>query len=77
LCLNLNGLVDPRTADITKLENKIRPIGSGLYEAEMIQGVIDRGYKGSVGILDHRHDLDSEVALRANLEGLRRVIGER
>lgn len=73
-CLNLNGMIDPEDADITKLENKIRPIGSGQYESKMIEVVKQSGYSGPIGILDHRNDLDTEVALSRNIDGLQGLL---
>ena len=37
----------------------------------MLQTLIDSGYSGPIGILDHRNDTDSKIALKANLEGLK------
>jgi len=68
LCLNLNGMVSPDEFDVKQQQNKIRP-GSGKYERDMIMDVVLSGYLGPVGILDHRNDLDSEVALTQNLQG--------
>jgi len=34
----------------------------------------DIGYKGPIGILDHRDELDAEQSLRENLEGLAKLI---
>lgn len=52
------------------------PIGSGVHERAMIKAVIDSGYRGPIGILDHRLDLDAEVALQANLRGLEKVLDD-
>ncbi|MEM9588705.1 MAG: hypothetical protein AAGA03_15595 [Planctomycetota bacterium] len=74
ICLNLNGMIDPKQHDVTMQRNKIRPIGSGQYETQMIRQIIQSGYNGPIGILDHRHDLDTEVALKANLKGLAKLL---
>jgi sugar phosphate isomerase/epimerase len=66
LCLNLNGM--NRDA-----QPKILPIGQGQHERRMIEIVRDAGYQGPIGILDHREEVDAEVSLRANLEGLARL----
>jgi hypothetical protein len=71
LCVNLNGMAE------SPGPNKILPIGDGVHERQMIQVVRDSGYAGPIGILDHRPALDSEVALRANLEGLERIVNQR
>lgn len=75
LCLNLDGMID--AADVTGLETKILPIGSGKHEAKMIQAVLDSGYSGPIGILDHRPDLDSKEMLESNLKGLDNLFSTR
>ena len=70
LCLNLNGMVSPDDFDVKQQENKIRSIGTGKYDDALISSVLSSGYGGPVGILDHRNDMDSEVALKQNLQGL-------
>ncbi|MEM6777183.1 MAG: hypothetical protein AAF670_05975 [Planctomycetota bacterium] len=76
LCLNVNGMIDPDSADITKQTNKIRAVGSGPNDAQWLRAILDSGYEGPIGILDHRNDLDTEVALRRNLSGLERLLRE-
>ncbi len=63
LCLNLNGM--NRDA-----QPMIVSIGQGEFEAQMIKAVVDSGYQGPIGILDHRNEMDAEQSLRENLEGL-------
>ncbi|MCG6158256.1 hypothetical protein [Rubinisphaera margarita] len=66
LCLNLNGMnpgADP----------KILGIGKGQHEFEMIRVVVEAGYDGPIGILDHRSELDARESLQENLEGLEQV----
>ena len=63
LCLNLNGMND-------NAKPKILDLSHGQHDQAMLKVVIESGYDGPIGILDHRADLDTEVALRANLEGL-------
>jgi hypothetical protein len=67
LCLNLNGMNDGA-------KPKILPVGEGKHEREMIRIVRDGGYRGPVGILDHRGDIDAEESLKQNLDGLKRVL---
>lgn len=67
LCLNLNGMNDGA-------EPKILPIGSGRHERAMMEAVLRCGYSGPVGILGHRADMDAEVALRLNIEGMKQVL---
>ena len=63
-CLNLNGMKEGA-------EFKILPLGQGEHETTMLQTLIDSGYSGPIGILDHRNDTDSKIALKANLDGLK------
>lgn len=74
MCVNLNGVDDPDSIDVGDLKQKIRPIGSGEYEAEMLRAVLKCGYDGPFGILDHRPDLDARVALQKNLDGLESMV---
>lgn len=77
LCLNLNGMAEKDTLIKGSLENKILPIGSGIYEKEMIQSVIDSGYDGPIGIIDHLPTQDAEKSLRDNLAGLEAILSAR
>ena len=66
LCLNLNGM--------RKRGPKILPLGEGDHELKMLKIVRDSGYDGPVGILDHRNELDAELSLKQNIDGLKRLI---
>ena len=66
ICLNLNGMNDGA-------KPKILPIGDGQHELRMLQAVLDSGYEGPIGILDHRPELDAEESLRLNLQGLAKI----
>lgn len=74
LCLNLNGMADPAT--VKGHQNKILPIGQGKHEAEMIGQIIKANYKGPIGILDHRNELDSKESLQLNLQGLETLLSD-
>lgn len=63
LCVNLNGM-NPGA------EPKILGLGKGGHELEMIRVVVESGYSGPVGIIDHRTELDARESLQENLEGL-------
>ena len=76
LCLNLNGMVDKEIVNHKTLENKILPIGKGRYEEAMIKVVLESGYDGPIGIIDHMPTTDSEWQLRANLEGLDKILSK-
>ncbi len=69
LCLNLNGMND-------NAQPKILPIGSGQHDRRMLRIIKDSGYSGPIGILDHRADVDAELSLRQNLEGLEKLVAE-
>ena len=71
LCLNVNGMLSPEDADVTQQQNKIRAVGSGPDDAQWMGEILASGYRGPIGILDHRNDLDAEVSLRRNIDGLR------
>ncbi|MEM0897921.1 MAG: hypothetical protein AAGJ79_13675 [Verrucomicrobiota bacterium] len=68
LCVNLNGMM-------TTPDPKILPIGEGEHEAQMIRHLAGH-YRGPVGILDHRKDVDAKEALQVNLRGLQKILGE-
>ena len=65
LCLNLNGM--------RKGGPKILPLGQGDHELKMLKIVQDSGYDGPVGILDHRDELDAELSLKQNIDGLSKL----
>jgi len=65
IALNINGM--------RKDGPKILGVGKGDRELEMLRTVVLSGYRGPIGILGHREELDAEVALRENLDGLERL----
>lgn len=67
LCLNLNGMND-------NANPKILPIGDGQHDVDLIGLIRRSGYKGPVGIIDHREQLDAEESLQQNLTGLKTVL---
>ncbi len=62
-CLNLNGMNDAA-------QPKILGIGKGAHELDMIRVVVESGYDGPIGILDHRDQLDARKSLIENRDGL-------
>ena len=66
LALNINGM--------RKEGPQILGLGKGDRELAMLRVVAESDYRGPVGILGHRAELDAEVALRENLEGLERIV---
>ncbi len=68
ICLNLNGM--------TVGGPKILPLSQGKEDLRVLKMVRDSGYRGPIGILDHRADTDAETSLQQNLEGLQKLLGE-
>jgi sugar phosphate isomerase/epimerase len=67
-CVNLNGM---------KIGGpKILPVGQGDRDQQMLQTIQNSDYRGPIGILDHRAELDAERSLRQNIEGLQRLLKE-
>jgi hypothetical protein len=69
LAVNINGMA----RDGEKAGKKIYPVGSGEDEEAMLKIVFESGWKGPVGILCHRPEADAEVALRENMNGLKKL----
>jgi hypothetical protein len=69
MAINLNGMIK----DGDKHGKKILTIGAGDCELKMLQVIRDSGWHGPMGIIDHRHETDSEETLRENLQGLERL----
>lgn len=67
LCLNLNGMN-------TDARPKILPLGQGEHDEALLRAIAASGYRGPVGILDHRGSVDAEQSLRENLAGLRQLL---
>ena len=67
-CVNLNGM--------TVGGPKILPLGQGNEDLRMLKMIRDSGYHGPIGILDHRPEVDAEVSLRQNLDGLKKLLVE-
>lgn len=74
LCLNLNGMADPAVEDVSKADVKVRPIGRGAHEREMIETTIALGYQGPVGVIGPISSAEVEEVLRKNLEGLEEIL---
>ncbi len=72
LAVNLNGMV----RDGEKLNRKILPLGAGDQELEMLRVLQASGWRGPVGIIDHRPETDSEPTLQEHLAGLARLRAE-
>lgn len=68
-CININGMVK----DGESAGKKILTIGEGDQELAMLKLIEESGWRGPIGILDHRPETDSEQTLRQNLEGLERL----
>lgn len=66
-CLNLNGMN-------TGAKPKILPLGRGQHDRKLLEIIAESGYRGPIGILDHRANLDTEQSLKENLDGLKRLL---
>ena len=69
LCVNLNGMN-------AKANPKILAIGEGEFERQMIRVMVDRGYQGPIGLIDHRDEADAKESLQQNIEGLKKIQAE-
>lgn len=56
---------------------KILPFGSGDREAAMLGDLVRAGYRGPIGVLGHREELDAEDALLRNLQGFEALSPEK
>ena len=63
------------TAEGDKKGKKILVIGQGDLDVELARTIVESGYKGPIGILNHTGH-DAEARLLDNLEGLDWVVGE-
>lgn len=68
VAVNLNGM--------KKGGPQIYPLGQGDDEAEMIQILLDSGFKGPFGILGHKEDADVKLILQENLNGYNKLFGK-
>ncbi len=66
MCVNLDG--------VTPGGPMVLPLGHGTKDLEILKMVRDSGYRGRIGILDHRANLDAEKSLRENIEGLKKLL---
>jgi hypothetical protein len=67
--VNLNGMI----LGGDKAGKKILTLGEGDQELAMLRVIQASGWRGRIGILNHRAEVDAEVGLRANLAGLARL----
>jgi sugar phosphate isomerase/epimerase len=65
-CININGMVK----DGERAGKKILTVGQGDQEVRMLKAIQASGWHGSIGIIDHRPETDSEETLKENLMGL-------
>lgn len=68
-CLNLNGMNEGA-------KPKILAIGKGEHEKMMLGAIKEVNYKGAIGVLDHRAEVDTEKSLMENLSGLKKLLFE-
>ncbi|MDO8540070.1 MAG: TIM barrel protein [Opitutaceae bacterium] len=72
VAVNLSGVVE--NGDRT--DRKIMYLGEGDQELAMLRIIRASGWRGQVGILCHRTDVDAESALRRNLAGYDELIAQ-
>ena len=58
----------------TGAQPKILELSKGEHDKRMFNILLESGYEGPVGILDHQNHLDAEKSLRANLDGLKKLL---
>lgn len=63
IALNINGMMKSGNP-------KILGVGKGEVDLDLLTVVAKSGWSGPIGILGHRAELDAEVALKENLDGL-------
>lgn len=63
--VNLNGMKHPGPL--------IFPLGQGDHDLALLRQLRDSGWRGPIGLIDHRPGVDAERALRENLAGLSRL----
>ncbi len=70
--VNLNGMV----AHGDREGKNILYLGEGDRELGLLRIIAASGWRGRIGILNHRTDVDAEVALQRNLAGLDRLAAQ-
>ena len=70
--VNINGMV----VGGDKTGKKIHYVGDGDQELAMLRIIEQSGWRGKIGILNHRTDVDAEEGLRRNLAGLERLAAQ-
>ncbi len=70
--VNVNGM---RT-NADKTGEKILYLGDGDQELAMMRVIQASGWRGKIGILNHRTDVDAEEGLRRNLAGLEKLAAQ-
>lgn len=66
LCLNLNGM--------SLNQEKIITLGQGELDRQWLSWIRQAQYRGPIGILDHRNELDAKQSLQLNLAGLQGLL---
>jgi len=73
LAINLNGMDGEKDLGAEN-ENKIKIIGQGKYEKDMIRAIIHSGYNGTIGIIGHTKTRDVKEVLTENINGLMKLL---
>jgi hypothetical protein len=70
--VNINGMV----VQGDKTGKKIHYVGDGDQELALLRIIQQSGWRGKIGILNHRTDVDAEEGLRRNLQGLEKLASQ-
>jgi hypothetical protein len=70
--VNINGMV----VQGDKTGKKIHYVGDGDQELALLRIIQHSGWRGKIGILNHRTDVDAEEGLRRNLQGLEKLASQ-
>jgi hypothetical protein len=70
--VNINGMF----VGGDKSGKKIHSVGEGDQELALLRIIQQSGWRGKIGILNHRTDVDAEEGLKKNLAGLERLAAE-
>ncbi len=72
LAVNLNGMI----AGGDKVGKKIHPLGDGDRELGLMRIIQASGWRGHVGLLNHRTEVDAEAGLARNLAGFEKLVAQ-
>ena len=74
MAVNLNGMKRGAADSAKSSAPIIIPLGEGDGELEMLRVIRGSKYSGPIGILNHRTEVDAEVGLKQNMDGLKKLL---